>query len=55
MAYSGPRLRLKGYLLQRLQVYEREGILLVEIFERVGKSVISVTKRPKRVNRCRKI
>ena len=29
----------------RLQVYEREGILLVEVYESVGKSVISVHKK----------
>ena len=29
----------------RLQVYEREGILLVEVYESVGSSVISVRKK----------
>ena len=29
----------------RLQVYERVGILLAEVYERVGKSVISVCKK----------
>ena len=29
----------------RLQVYEMAGILLVEVYERVGKSVIWVCKR----------
>ena len=29
----------------RLQVYEREGILLVKVYESVGKSVISVPKK----------
>ena len=41
MAYTG-RLPLKGVPFFRLQVYDREGILLVEVYERVGKSVISV-------------
>ena len=44
MAYTG-RLRLKGVPFFRLQVYEREGILLVEAYESVGKSVISVRKK----------
>ena len=41
MAYTG-RLRLKGVPFFRLQVYEREGILRVKVYESVGKSVISV-------------
>ena len=32
----------------RLQVYERVGILLVEVFKRVGKSVISVCEMAQR-------
>ena len=32
-------------LFFRLQVYEREGILLVEVYESVGLSVISVPKK----------
>ena len=39
MAYTG-RLRLKGVPLFRLQVYEKIAILLIEVYERVGKSVI---------------
>ena len=35
----GTFLRLQG------QVYERVGILLVEVYERVGRSVISVGKK----------
>ena len=34
----------------RIWVYEGVGISLVEVYERVGKSVIPVCKRPKRVN-----
>ena len=33
---------LKSCIYFRLQVYERVGILLVEVYERVGKSVIWV-------------
>ena len=40
-AYTG-RLRLKGGTFFRLQVYERVGILLAEVYERVGESVIWV-------------
>ena len=36
----------------RFQVYEGVGISKVEVRETVGKSVISVVKRPKRANRC---
>ena len=32
--------------------YERVGILLVKVYERVRKSVTSVVKRPKSANRC---
>ena len=35
----------------RLQVYKRVGISLVEVFERVWKSVISLCKKRKRANR----
>ena len=34
----------KGYPL-RLQVYEREGISLAEVYERVGKSAILASKK----------
>ena len=43
MAYTGRR-RPKGYLF-KLQVYERVGILLVEVFKRVGKFVTWVCER----------
>ena len=39
MSYRG-RLHPKGGYLHQAQVYEREGIFLVEVYERVGKSVI---------------
>ena len=35
----------------RFQLYERVGILLVVVYERVGKSVISVCEMLKRPNR----
>ena len=41
MALTG-RLRQKGVPFFRPQVYERVGILLVVVYERVGKSVIWV-------------
>ena len=41
----------KGYIFFRLQVYERVEISLVEIYKRVGKSVIGSVKGPKRDNR----
>ena len=44
MAYTG-RLRLKGVPFFRLQVYDTVGILLVEVCESVGSSVISVRKK----------
>ena len=44
MAYTG-RLRLKGVPFFRLQVYDRVGILLVEVCKSVGSSVISVRKK----------
>ena len=44
MAYTG-RLPLKGVPFFRLQVYDRVGILLVEVYESVGLSVISVRKK----------
>ena len=34
--------------LRRLLVYERAGIILVEVYERVGKSVIWVCERAQR-------
>ena len=43
MAYTGRR-RPKGYLF-KLQVYERVGILLVEVYKRVGKFVTWVCER----------
>ena len=42
----------KRYLFFGLQVYERVGILLVEVYTRVGKSVIWVCERAQRANRC---
>ena len=48
MLYRGGLLE-KGIFF-RLQVYERVGILLVEEYNKVGKSVIWV-KGPKRANR----
>ena len=39
MVYTG-KLRPKGYLI-RLQVYERIGISLAEVYERVAKYVIA--------------
>jgi len=36
----------------RLQVYERVGILLIEVYERGGKSVILVCNRTNRAKRC---
>ena len=36
---------LSYFTFFRLQVYERVGILLVEVYERVAKSVIWVCKR----------
>ena len=50
MAYTG-RLRPKGVPFFRLQVYDKEGILLVEVYESVGLSVIRYVKRPKRAHR----
>jgi len=50
MACTG-RLRLKGGTFFRLQVCERIGILLVEVYERGGESVIWVCERAKRANR----
>ena len=38
----------KGGTFFRLQVYERVGILLVEVYERVGKSVSWVCERDQR-------
>ena len=50
MAYTG-RLSPNGVHI-RLQVYESLGISLVEVFERVGKSVIRSLERPTRDNKC---
>ena len=47
MAYTG-RLRLKGVPFFRLQVYDRERILLIEVYESVGLSVISLRKKVQR-------
>ena len=41
---SAGKLRPKGVPFFRLYRYERVGISLVEVYERVGKSVISVCK-----------
>ena len=46
-SYTG-KLRPKGVRFFRPQVYERVGILLVEVFKRVGKSVISVCEMAQR-------
>ena len=51
MAYTG-RLRPKVHLFLGLQVYERVGILLVELHEMVGTSVISVFRKAEGANRC---
>ena len=46
MTYAGrPRPQIKGVQVFRPQVYEREGISLVELNERVEKSVILVSKK----------
>ena len=37
----------QGNTISRLQVYGSVGISLVEVYERVGKTVISVGKKPK--------
>ena len=37
----------EGNTVSRLQVYGSVGISLVEVYERVGKTVISVGKKPK--------
>ena len=49
MAYTG-RLALKGVPFFRLLLYEREGILLVEVYESVG-LLFRYVKRPKRAHR----
>ena len=49
-SYTG-KLRLKGVPFFRLQVYERLGILLVEVFERVGNLSFGSVKWPKGPNR----
>ena len=49
MAYTG-RLRPGGDTFFRLQVYERAGISLVEVYKRVGKSVILVREGAQRAN-----
>ena len=50
IAYMG-RLHPKGGTFFRLQVYERVGISIVEVHERLGKSVTSVCKKAPQ-NRC---
>ena len=45
MAYTG-RLRQKGDTFFRLQVYKRVGISQVEVYKKVGKSVIWYLKGP---------
>ena len=37
----------EGNTISRLQVYGSVGISLVEVYERVGKTVISVGRKPK--------
>ena len=52
MAFTG-RLRPIGVPLKGFgPVRERMGISLIEIYERVGKSVISVCKKSQKSNRC---
>ena len=51
MAYTGG-IRPKGHLFGGLQMYERVGISLVEVYEMAGKSVISVCRKAKRANKC---
>ena len=51
MAYT-ERLHPKGEPISGLLEYERVVISLVEVYERVGKSVIRSVKRPKRANSC---
>ena len=51
MAYMG-RLRPKVHVFLGPQVYERVGILLVELHEMVGKSVISIFRKAKGAKRC---
>ena len=46
-SYTG-KLCLKGVPFFRLQAYERVGISLVEVFKRVGKSVIWVCEMAQR-------
>ena len=46
MAYTG-----RGTFFRLLQVYEREGISLVEVYKRVGKFVFPSANRPKSANR----
>ena len=41
------RLHPKGVPFPEFQVYEGVGISLVEVYKRVGKTVISVGKKPK--------
>ena len=48
MAYRGNSAGKSTFF--RLQVYERVGILLVEVYEREGKSVIWVCERAQRAN-----
>ena len=38
-------------IIIRLQIYERVGILLVKVYEKLGKSVIWVCERAQRANR----
>ena len=44
MAYTW-RFRLEEVPFLKLQVYEGKGISVAELYERVGKSVISVCKK----------
>ena len=54
MAYNGQCWEAppEGDTFFRLQVNERVGISPVEVYERGGKSVMLVCKRPNRVMRC---
>ena len=49
MSYTG-RLRPQGVPFSGFRFYERVGILLVVVYERVEKSVISVCERAAQMN-----
>ena len=46
MAYTG-RLRPKGVFFFRLQVYQRVGVSLIEVYKKVGKCHLGLWKGPK--------